>query len=439
MIKKSNTNESILCVCYTNHALDQFLEHMLDTGEKRIVRIGGRSKSERLSGYQLRELARHKSSDRSSEFRRIKQVDAQLYQQRALIEKVLDAVKKPVGWTSPYGGMGQFLQDDHPYYIYECSKLDAREDGFIVVGPDSKPLSEDFVWNWWIKGESFPDWLKGYLPTDIRKRFKELWALPHNVRLAMSSTWRHVIMESEIECLNAEVDEYNRLNQERQTVQQEQDLEILRDARVISATTTGAAQFKDLLSLKAAGVLIIEEAGEVLEAHVLSTLQPEATKHLIMIGDHQQLRPKVESFQLTTVSGGGYKLDCSLFERLVLSKLPSVTLGVQHRMRPEISELIRNQTYPLLEDHPSVKNFPDVKGVTKNVVFIDHRVLEDGEMGDDKDNIHSLKTKSNNFEAELCIAIVRFSCYKVIRLIGLSSLLRILVSCSRFCILSDHS
>jgi hypothetical protein len=53
-----NSHETILCVCYTNHALDQFLEHMLAYGENRLVRIGGRSKSERLQGYNLRELAR---------------------------------------------------------------------------------------------------------------------------------------------------------------------------------------------------------------------------------------------------------------------------------------------------------------------------------------------------------------------------------------------
>jgi hypothetical protein len=30
----------ILCVCYTNHALDQLLEHLLDDGNTRVVRIG---------------------------------------------------------------------------------------------------------------------------------------------------------------------------------------------------------------------------------------------------------------------------------------------------------------------------------------------------------------------------------------------------------------
>ena len=46
---------------------------------------------------------------------------------------------------------------------------------------------------------------------------------------------------------------------------------------------------KPLLEGLAAGVLVIEEAGEVLSAHVLTSLT-HATKHLIMIGDHQQVR-----------------------------------------------------------------------------------------------------------------------------------------------------
>jgi hypothetical protein len=41
-----------------------------------------------------------------------------------------------------------------------------------------------------------------------------------------------------------------------------------------------------------AGVVLVEEAGELLEAHVLTSLT-SATQHLIMIGDHKQLRPKV--------------------------------------------------------------------------------------------------------------------------------------------------
>jgi hypothetical protein len=45
----------ILVVCYTNHALDQFLEGILHY-TKKIVRVGGQSKCESLQSYNIREL-----------------------------------------------------------------------------------------------------------------------------------------------------------------------------------------------------------------------------------------------------------------------------------------------------------------------------------------------------------------------------------------------
>ena len=403
---RGNTDASILCVCYTNHALDQFLEHMLDAGETRIVRIGGRSKSERLSKYQLRELARSKASDRTGKFRRIKQVDAQLHRTRELITEGIKRIKRTIGWRSPYGGMGQFLLEDYPD-IYRCLVLNIFDDGFQIMGPDSKPLRDDFLWKTWIQGEEFPIWLRAYTLEALSDQFDGFWSMPQDERLEMMRGWRLELVGTEIDSLNRLVNDFNALRQERMVIQQEQDLDILHNARIIGATTTGAAQVKELLSLKEPGVVIIEEAGEVLEAHVLSTLQAGSTKHLVLIGDHQQLRPKVESYQLATVSKGGYNLDCSLFERLVLSNLPSVKLDVQHRMRPEISDFIRKQTYPSLKDHPSVESFPDVKGVCSNVVFIDHEFQEDGE-STSNDDIVSMKTKANSPEAALCVEIVRY-------------------------------
>ena len=49
----------ILVICYTNHALDQFLEGIYDfygENENKIVRIGGRSKSEKLKECNLRAI-----------------------------------------------------------------------------------------------------------------------------------------------------------------------------------------------------------------------------------------------------------------------------------------------------------------------------------------------------------------------------------------------
>jgi superfamily I DNA and/or RNA helicase len=42
-------------------------------------------------------------------------------------------------------------------------------------------------------------------------------------------------------------------------------------------------------------VLVIEEAGQVMEAHVLSTLFP-SVEHVIAIGDPLQLRPNINTY-----------------------------------------------------------------------------------------------------------------------------------------------
>lgn len=47
----------IICVCYTNHALDQLLEHLLDLGVDGVLRMGARSKSERLQQLNLQVIA----------------------------------------------------------------------------------------------------------------------------------------------------------------------------------------------------------------------------------------------------------------------------------------------------------------------------------------------------------------------------------------------
>lgn len=46
----------ILVVCYTNHALDQFLEGIHEFHQEGIVRVGGRSQSETMQKCSLREL-----------------------------------------------------------------------------------------------------------------------------------------------------------------------------------------------------------------------------------------------------------------------------------------------------------------------------------------------------------------------------------------------
>lgn len=72
-----------------------------------------------------------------------------------------------------------------------------------------------------------------------------------------------------------------------------------------------------------------------------------------------------------------YKLDVSLFERMVNNKIPSYVLAAQHRMRPEIAGLVAPSIYPHLKNHLSVMNRPHVKGVGMDVFCITHNENEE--------------------------------------------------------------
>lgn len=87
-----------------------------------------------------------------------------------------------------------------------------------------------------------------------------------------------------------------------------------------------------------------------------------------ILGDHQQLRPTTSVYELARK----YKMDVSLFERMINNNLHCITLKQQYRMRPEIANLIRPTIYKELFDHESVLSYPDVKGMANNLFFIDH-------------------------------------------------------------------
>lgn len=50
-------------------------------------------------------------------------------------------------------------------------------------------------------------------------------------------------------------------------------------------------------------------------------------------------------------------------------------LRAQHRMRPEIARMME-PIYEDLENHESVLNFENIKGVNNNIFFIEHNEFE---------------------------------------------------------------
>ena len=130
----------------------------------------------------------------------------------------------------------------------------------------------------------------------------------------------------------------------------------------------GAARCHSLLQDIQPAITIVEEAAEVLEAHIVTSLTP-GCQHLILIGDHQQLRPNPTVYDLQL----NYDLDVSLFERMVTNGMLFSRLSLQHRMRPQIAKMLDHiYVEPKLQNHESVLNFEDIKGVERNLFFVDH-------------------------------------------------------------------
>jgi hypothetical protein len=396
------SNETILCVCYTNHALDSFLEELLDDGlsKDEIIRIGGRSKNERVMERGLFEVARSGGRAQRSKAtsKRICELYRTIEDAEAVIGRLQPCCKNTSltakSWNSE---LVDFLRFSYPADFKQLHFKIVDEDGF------QRTVAADHLWKRWHNG----------LPPGVgfEDRTREpLWTMTKPERLNRISIWQLELHEDDRTRIMACMDIIRETKETIRMVADETQFEILSSARVIGCTTSGAAKYHHLLKEVNAGVVLIEEAGEIMEAHVLACLSKDC-KQLIMIGDHKQLRPKAENFSLTLEANNGCDINRSLFERLACTVGVS-TLTTQWRMHPDIAAIPRLLTYPkLIDAEVKVKAYPEVWGLPKGrsrTVFIDHRHPEDARrqvVGADK--VDSV-SKTSSHEVGMVVAIVRY-------------------------------
>jgi superfamily I DNA and/or RNA helicase len=136
-------------------------------------------------------------------------------------------------------------------------------------------------------------------------------------------------------------------------------------------TTTCASRYHSIIKDIAPSVLIVEEAAMVFEYHVVALLNKNI-QHLLLIGDHKQLKAlsKVHEFCVD------YKIDQSLFERLLNNDYPKIMLNCQHRSNSALSWLLKHFYDVTIIDHPSVLKIEPIRGISKNIYIINHRKEE---------------------------------------------------------------
>ncbi|KAK3789138.1 hypothetical protein RRG08_012128 [Elysia crispata] len=213
----------------------------------------------------------------------------------------------------------------------------------------------------------------------------DVWGIDMTERFALYKLWLERCKADLASRMVSLVKQYESVLAKKKRLMNQETVCILQNARVIGMTTTGAAKYRSVLQDVGCRIIVVEEAAEVLEAHIVTALNKHC-EHLILIGDHQQLRPSPGVYELETKFG----LGVSLFERLVNNQFPFVMLQEQHRMRPEISKVMRH-IYPDLKDHPVVSSYEHIRGVSKDVFFIQHSESESC--------VEDTRSKSNNFEA----------------------------------------
>ena len=336
------------------------------------------------------------------------------------IEKSITAACNQLYEPASPATLKTFLQEAYPIAFMDIFGGDQEdEEGFRMVKRKVQGVNRTAE-------QRLDDWLQGRLSYDrVFKKAQNsqhirpidqlltmnVFLLSARERQSLYEYWSDELKEKATQDLLSAAEEHSKERQILSRQQNEQERRCLQKSHVIGLTTTGFAGHADLIRSLKSKVLICEEAGEVLEAHILTALLPNM-EHAILIGDHLQLRPQImkHEFSVENPKGGeAYGLNTSLFERLVEverfsgKRFPIAKLDMQRRMHPSIANLVRNTLYPDLRDHPSTETHPAVPGMAKRLFWMDHRHLEAGE-----DKLELIQTShANEFEADMVVGLVR--------------------------------
>lgn len=396
-----HTTSKILVLSYTNHALDQYLEDLLNIGipAKDIVRLGSAAKATpSTKPLVLMDQIQSKGF-------KLTRNDWELIKSRESLSdgigvQLVSAFQEYVQSSVAKQDLMDYLEFSEYSEYFDAFQFD-QADGYRVVDDKGRAASEFYLLERWLKNEG---------PTDAIPQTRELpsiWSQPKVEREKLRRQWLDDILKERLDRILEYGPRYDSGVQSALKVRNESGRRLMQNMRVIGCTTTAAAKYVNDIQSAAPDIVIVEEAGEILESHILAALGP-STKQLILIGDHKQLRPKAH-YDLSVEKGTGYDLNRSLFERLVLKGYPHQTLSQQHRMRPEISALIRNMTYPELTDAPGTMNRAAMRGFQSSVVFVAHDSLEtEGVHAYDPRDGGSTASKTNDFEAEMTLKCVKY-------------------------------
>jgi hypothetical protein len=272
-----------LVVCYTNHALDDILEGLLDIGipSDTMLRLGGKStaKTEPLL-LQKQPLNRVRTQDQWDLINKYKNEAEVLYR------SLENAFNGYISFKASLPGILAYLEFEIPDFhgAFEVPNPE-DSDGMVRVGKGGEKVSATYLLLQWQKG-----WNAGIYERDIRdsksETINKIWDMKYDARLEHFKRWEDALMQEAIEAFVIVAREYSECQENLMRAQNTSLQGILQSKRIVGCTTTAAAKYSDGIRTFNPDILLVEEAGEILESHVLTALGPE-TSQMILIGDHK--------------------------------------------------------------------------------------------------------------------------------------------------------
>jgi hypothetical protein len=364
-----------------------------------MVRLGGKS-TDRTKPLMLREQASAKLNP--SQWDQINKIKMRMQQHEKRLREAFTRYQNVNVQKRHLMEYLEFSSEALPFFDAFSVPL-ASDGGMTRVGRGGKTVGPYYILDRWIRGDSNAGTFQINQPRDS----SAIWSMSKEMRQSAQSRWQSAIVNDLVAEIHRVGKDFNSDQAELDSIFGERDAGVIKSKRIIACTTNGAAKYSSAIQAASPGVVLVEEAGEILEAHIFTALGPQ-TEQLILIGDHKQLRPKC-SYELSVDKGDGYDLNRSLFERLVLKGFPHKTLKQQHRMRPEISSLVRHLTYPDLKDADSTLKRKNLLGFSDNIIFVNHSE-EEIELQKFKElrDPSSTSSKQNVFEARMILKCVRY-------------------------------
>lgn len=230
----------------------------------------------------------------------------------------------------------------------------------------------------------------------VQVTVQNVWELDLMDRWKLYRRW---IQEKEYlfdETLEQLCKKYKEINKTIQELISQLEHDALENVKVIGITVNEAAKYQEILQEIGCKIIIVEDAAQIIESQI-TVLLSTRTESLILIGDHQQLKPKVTTEDILRKTN----LNISLFERLINNNIPYVMMSKQYRMRPEISRIVfTDYLYPKKIQHSLVTNHLIVPGMKHNVFFINHLQEEQ--------SFSISNVFVNTFEAKFVVGLCRY-------------------------------